>query len=219
MNNKEYDIVLSALSIMKSRGDENQVKVHFCCSDGMPIDVIAGTITGFTNKFIHLRQLDTKNVKLPVAKILKIVDVTSYKSLYETTLTVNIDQELVGQAQTILNKVADSITDYESILRKTLLGEYVELVLKDKNEYSKLSSYNNNRVTNAIVRNKKFIGTILGLTIDDITPNRNRQSMSDKDVNFALVVEVNANDEINIVIANTAEFDVYRAGVCHMSQD
>ena len=218
INNKEYDILLSVLSILKSRGTENQVKIHYSAGDARVIDVLSGTITGFSNKCVYLRQSSDKNSKLPISNIVKVVDVSNCIKC-DTSLSVNIDSKLVGQAQDALKQIANNLTEYEDTVRKALLGEYVELVLKDRSQYSKLASSNNNEMTNLVVRSKKFVGTVLGLCIDDITPNKDGQSMSIKDVNFALVIEVNVKDEISMIIANTAEFDVYKADICLMSQD
>lgn len=218
INNKEYDILLSVLSILKSRGTENQVKIHYSAGDARVIDVLSGTITGFSNKCVYLRQSSDKNSKLPIRNIVKVVDVSNCIKC-DTSLSVSIDSKLVGQAQDVLNQIANKLTEYEGTVRKALLGEYVELVLKDRSQYSKLASNNNNEMTNLVVRSKKFVGTILGLCMDDITPSKDGQSMTIKDVNFALVVEVNVKDEISMIIANTAEFDVYKADICLMSQD
>lgn len=213
-NIRKYNILQKAVSILSNNGEDSKVKVHYRPTNtSEKVEIIYGNLAGFSDKYLYLRINDFElPIELPVEKILILEDVSSY-ILHEERILESLDSELVGDTSKLLNNIGNTVDEYMNYISKRLIGERVEVQLKNDSKLKELKQRNTSDVYENIIRNEKFYGILDVINLCDITSSP-QHLMNNKEMSFLLVIYTgHESDNMgeNYVIVNTKECTIRRA--------
>lgn len=211
---RKDDIVWKLEQMLKT-GGAKKIKVHYTAPTDLGVSVVEGTLVRVDSENIVLSKQEGNLIRISVPTICNVVDV-SYMTKSAINLSSKFDSSLSKGTEGALDVISNALRVYKDTMTKNLIGEYV-LVTPNKNfTQSKIKELNKHEYTKLVdtfIEEGKVEGIVSRVVLANEMSNL-PSSISDKQLNLILVIEVYNDEYVNgePILINTEFCDITKTG-------